>query len=62
MGFITGFYPSMVFVPLVYNGGDQNVCMLTNHRYACLQVLSEQIKPHNLHYKYNPSGLAAGSA
>ena len=38
---LTGFYPSMVFVPLVYNSGDQNV--LINDWYACFQVLSKQL-------------------
>ena len=31
----------MVFIPLVYNSGDQNV--LINDWYACLQVLSKQL-------------------
>ena len=31
----------MVFIPLVYNSGDQNV--LINDWYACLQVPSKQL-------------------
>ena len=42
---LTGFYPSMVFIPLVYNSGDQNV--LINDWYACLQVLSKQLTVWN---------------
>ena len=42
---LTGFYPSMVFIPLVYNRGDQNV--LINDWYACLQVLSKQLNVWN---------------
>ena len=41
---LTGFYPSMVFIALVYNrvnSSDQNV--LLNDWYACLQVLSKQL-------------------
>ena len=35
----------MVFIPLVYNSGDQNV--LINDWYACLQVLSKQLTVWN---------------
>ena len=35
----------MVFIPLVYNSGDQNV--LINDWYACLQVLSKQLAVWN---------------
>ena len=33
------------FIPLVYNGGDQNV--LINDCYACLEVLSKQLTVWN---------------
>ena len=35
----------MVFIPLVYNSGDQNV--LINDWYTCLQVLSKQLTVWN---------------
>ena len=35
----------MVFIPLVYNSGDQNV--LINDWYACLQVPSKQLTVWN---------------
>ena len=38
---LSGFYPSMVFIGLVYNSGNRN--MLLNDWYACLQVLSKQL-------------------
>ena len=38
---LIGFYPSMVFIVLVYNSGNQIVLM--NDWYACLQVLSKQL-------------------
>ena len=40
---LTGSYPNMVFIALVYNrtSGDQNV--LINDWYACLHVLSKQL-------------------
>ena len=37
----TWLLPSMVFIGLVYNSGDQNV--LINDWYACLHVLSKQL-------------------
>ena len=40
-GVLIGFYPSMVFIVLVYNSGNQIVLM--NDWYACLQVLSKQL-------------------
>ena len=39
----------MVFIPLVYNSGDQNV--LINDLYACLQVLSKQLTVWNAYLK-----------
>ena len=38
---LTGFYPNMGFIVLVYNSGNQKV--LINDCYACLQVLSKQL-------------------
>ena len=38
---LTGFYPSMVFIVLIYNSGNQNV--LINDWYAWLQVISKQL-------------------
>ena len=40
---LTGFHPSMIYIALVYNSGDQNV--LINDWYACIhvQVLSKQL-------------------
>ena len=35
----------MVFIPLLYNNGDQNV--LINDWYACLQVLNKQLTVWN---------------
>ena len=40
-GVLIGFYPSMVFIVLVYNSGNQ--IALINDWYACLQVLSKQL-------------------
>ena len=45
MGGLTGFYPSIIFIPLVYNSCDQKV--LINDWYACLQVLSKQLTVWN---------------
>ena len=41
----------MVFIPLVYNSGDQNV--LINDWYACFQVLSKQLTVWNAYWGYN---------
>ena len=40
-GVLIGFYPSMVFIVLVYNSDNQ--IALINDWYACLQVLSKQL-------------------
>ena len=40
---LTGFYPSMVFITLVYNSGDKNVCYIINDWYTCLHVVSKQL-------------------
>ena len=44
---LTGFYPSMVVIPLLYNSGDQNVSI--NDCYVCLQVLSKQLAVWNVY-------------
>ena len=55
---LTGFYPSMVFIPLVYNNSDQN--MLINDWYACLHVLQyNSITTHTrvVLHAWSPAGF-----
>ena len=42
-GVLTGSYPSMVFIALVYNSGNQNLLINDWYWYVCLHVLSKQL-------------------